>query len=355
MPAFVFVLLPLLVMPLLWYAQTGHWWQWSYRREGFYWTHPRMWDALFSFRQGLLIYTPVFWTTVGGTVLLFRSDRVRAFAALGYLLIMTYVISAWWSWTYGDGLGIRAFIDHYAVLAVIAALGLMRAGALVQRASIVFASLAGLLACAQLYQYEHGIFHRFAMDREKYVFTFLRFDPALRNALGGDVETAPFHPNGMSLVAEGICTMETPDPYWQGGKVEERARVAISGRHVCVLDSTAEHGPVFAVQGSQLVPDRGAHVVVDMKRYEAKAGDSSRALYAISLGAPEEPSRYFSSGLLNPVPGRTDSTWRSIHLELQVPFDVRKNEELRFFVWNIDHQSFLLDDIAVKVYRVNSY
>jgi hypothetical protein len=48
----------LFLQPLLWHAQTGHWLEWTYRNEGFYWTDPKPLKVLFSIRCGLFVWTP---------------------------------------------------------------------------------------------------------------------------------------------------------------------------------------------------------------------------------------------------------------------------------------------------------
>ena len=121
------VLLVLLIQPLLWHAQTGRWFEWGYRGEGFYWDDPKIMGVLFGIRRGVFVWTPVLIAAVLSMLLLWRHDRTRsAFTAL-YWAVNTYVISAWWIWYYGGGFGHRAFIEHYAVFAIPLAIILDRA------------------------------------------------------------------------------------------------------------------------------------------------------------------------------------------------------------------------------------
>jgi hypothetical protein len=44
---------------ILWHIQTGHWFIWSYKDEGFHFRNPQFENVLFSYRKGLFIYTPL--------------------------------------------------------------------------------------------------------------------------------------------------------------------------------------------------------------------------------------------------------------------------------------------------------
>lgn len=84
----------------------------GYRDESFFFTDPELWNLLFSFNNGWLIYSPLMVLSLLGLILLaLRKQRWWAFICALYLL----VISSWWCWWY-VGFGNRAAINLSAFL-----------------------------------------------------------------------------------------------------------------------------------------------------------------------------------------------------------------------------------------------
>ena len=107
---------------ILWHIQTGHWFIWSYKDEGFLFRHPQIINELFSYRKGLFIYTPLIFLSLLGCFRLFHHDFTRFFSVISFFVISTYIISSWWNWYYGDSFGARAFIDYYGIYALLLAI-----------------------------------------------------------------------------------------------------------------------------------------------------------------------------------------------------------------------------------------
>lgn len=110
----------LVVLPqlLLWKHQTGHWVMYSYGDEGFFWSDPKILQALFSYRKGWLMYTPIGGAMLLGLLPLYRYNRTLFWASLGFLVPFFYVTFSWWCWWYGGGFSARTLIDALPVLAI---------------------------------------------------------------------------------------------------------------------------------------------------------------------------------------------------------------------------------------------
>jgi hypothetical protein len=165
---------------LYWKSVTGHYLYFSYAAEGasFYWAHPHIWQSLFGFKKGWFIYTPVMLLAVGGIPLL-RKRLPAFFIPVGVLLLaMIYVQSSWWSWWFGGGFGLRAYIDIYGILAFpLAALADKVMEERRDRIRVPALSLALLLVLFQLFntwQYTRNIIHFVGMNRYTYVRSLFR-------------------------------------------------------------------------------------------------------------------------------------------------------------------------------------
>jgi len=177
-----------MVLPqlLFWKIYMGSWFYFSYTNEGFFWTEPKMWEVLFSYRKGWLVYTPVMAFSLIG---IFYMKKYVADFRLGLLVFFAlnlYVISSWWCWWYGGSFGMRALIESYPLM-------LLPFGAFLQRLFSGTSRLVlldrlkkyGVPACImfficlnviQTYQYKAGMMHFDSMNRETYWQVFDKFE-----------------------------------------------------------------------------------------------------------------------------------------------------------------------------------
>ena len=110
-----------------WHEVAGKHWVFSYSAdERFFFGHPHIIKGLFGFRKGWFLYNPVMIFAMAGIVLSYRFYREFFWPVLIYFTVMVYLLMSWWSWWFGGGLSIRAFIDFYPVLAIPLAISIQR-------------------------------------------------------------------------------------------------------------------------------------------------------------------------------------------------------------------------------------
>ncbi len=111
----------LLVLPqlLYWQHAFGERVVWSYEGEGFSnATHPKILPVLFSYQNGLFLYTPIMLLAVAGLVMGWRRRKVSAAGILLLFLTATYIFASWWAWWFGGAFGHRCYVEFYAVMAL---------------------------------------------------------------------------------------------------------------------------------------------------------------------------------------------------------------------------------------------
>jgi len=104
---------------MYWHWFTGSWFYSSSDEVGYYFKSPHILDGLLSYRKGLLVYTPIFWLTVFGWLLVaFNRLKSEAWRWLVLILIpvSVYIISSWWCWWYGSSFGNQGFIELFPIL-----------------------------------------------------------------------------------------------------------------------------------------------------------------------------------------------------------------------------------------------
>jgi len=114
----IFLIIGIAPQLIIWKIQTGHFIYYSYQTEKFYFNHPHILQGLFSFRNGLFIYTPIMLFIIPGFILSFKQKTPFGVASLVYFIFTCYIVFSWWCWWYGGSFGMRAMIESYAIFAL---------------------------------------------------------------------------------------------------------------------------------------------------------------------------------------------------------------------------------------------
>ncbi|PHN00958.1 hypothetical protein [Flavilitoribacter nigricans] len=114
------------LLGLLWFVPQMLYWKYatgsflvdSYQEEGFiYWNDPKLWEVLFSIKNGWLLFSPLLALALIGLL----AGAIRGIHNSRLILIIWilcwYAFSSWSSWWFGGAFGHRAFVEFYALLA----------------------------------------------------------------------------------------------------------------------------------------------------------------------------------------------------------------------------------------------
>jgi|GEM_PF-3572798 len=107
-----------IVQSIIWKIQTGHWVVYSYGSEKFIWgTHDLLY-ALFSYKRGFLVYSPIFLFIFIASLaaLIHKKKWLNLTYYLGLFALLFVVLSSWSSKDYGQCLGYRPMVDFSFLL-----------------------------------------------------------------------------------------------------------------------------------------------------------------------------------------------------------------------------------------------
>jgi hypothetical protein len=164
---------------LYWKYATGHFVHMSYTgdEEGFDFLRPYTLQALFSFRKGWFIYTPMMLVAVLGIIRL--KGREMRTAVIAFVVLNTYIVTSWSNWWYSESFGHRGLMQSIAIMAVpLAAIVdsiARKAAALRFSVAVVLAALTGL-NLFQTWQSHMGIIPGSRMSLSYYTAVFGRTD-----------------------------------------------------------------------------------------------------------------------------------------------------------------------------------
>ena len=112
-----------------------------------------------------------------------RKEYYLLISWLGFFVLLTYILSSWWSWYYSMSYGLRAYIDFFAVFFIPLAVAIEGSSRYMRIALVGLATLTIPLNIIQSYQYRTYTLHYQDMDREKYWKIFLRTAPQYQGLL----------------------------------------------------------------------------------------------------------------------------------------------------------------------------
>lgn len=317
---------------------------WSYGDEGFYFLHPHVSDVLFSFQKGLFIYTPVLIIACIGLFFVLKKQR-SLFLGLALTLVpATYIISAWWKWSYGPGFGLRAFIDWYALFVIPFAFLLNNIDRMQER----FVKLVCLVLVAfnlfQTWQYLWGIIHAEGMTKEKYAYVFFKTSPEYYNCLGDGVEET-YLPKQAKPFLSAENNFADPSKNWEYCPV-----FMSNGNAVALLNDTIEYGPTLLIKADSPEYFQPFFLKVYLDRYENEFKACTKSLIMVDYVAADG-AIYRSCNLrINDLPRKEINHWKTFEYDFPLPPVKNKGDVLKIYIWNLDRKSFYIDSMKVQFY-----
>ena len=315
---------------LVWYLQSGQFFHQTYKADGFYWLHPQPLKMLFGFEAGFFIYTPLCLLLLGGLVVIYRQNRFSFGVITGFLLALFYFFSAYCSYTFFDGLGIRVLVDYYALFGFLGAK--LFNGLVDNRPALAgTVSLAAMLACVNLiycYQANRGILLRAGMNFNKWKYVFLKTSKDYQDVLGGSNELLPYakhHPQStLGKTAAGV-------PFEYNGR---------------------EFGLIVRFDTLGFTSNR-VNVKVKCARKEAYANASREAYVCMSLEDSASVNKFYAQYRLNETPAVSCCETLHYDYSANLAANFRKNDRLSVYVWNRGLGPFTISEFSVNVTNYN--
>lgn len=347
------LVLILLVQPVLWYFQTGHFFIWPYTGEGFRFGDPHFTDVLFNYRKGLFIYTPAILLALPGIFMIRPKEFRRWISMILFLIISTWIVASWWNWYYGDGFGLRAFIDYYGIYTLLIALLLnaimkTKTGTATAYLLAVFLIIVNLI---QTWQYSHRIIQPNSMNREKYWHVFLRTDSAVFNSLGGNREMADFAVNTRHAVRHYRAGFEQADSNWNQ-VLTVFTHNAFAGSNAGYLDSTHTFSPGLVIRAAALGTIPGRFFIEGRAMiYDSIAGTSNQVLVVLSMQKINSVEDWWQGFKVNDIPVTSGRVWREINFSLMLPEIANPDGILKIYLWNTGKGAMLIDNFDLRFFR----
>ena len=333
---------------LLWHIQTGQWFIWSYKDEGFIFGDPQVGNVLFGYRKGLFIYTPLIFLSLLGCLRLVFSNVKRFFSAALFLILSTYLIASWWNWYYGNSFGARAFIDYYGIYALLLAI-LLRHRETKASTTVLILLLFPFVALSllQTWQYTRTIIHPYSMNKAKYQYVFLKTDSVYQGCLGGNDEIPGYTMDMIHPCKSFRTGFEEVSDVWKYS-FNKKVGDAHSGRFVGCVDSLHPYSATLEIRPEELSPCPALfYVEGSVWIRDSIRGASDKALFVISVDSIDQAGNYWYGFPVNDVPDNPVGKWRNCRFSLTLPEFRIPGKILKIYIWNSGKKPVMLDDFSV--------
>lgn len=331
----------------LWYLQTGAFFIRSYPNEGFYFLHPEIVNVLFSFRKGFFTYTPLALLSLGGLYFQYKQGRYGFYSLLLFYLLLIYITASWWCWYYGPSFGQRAFIEFYAVNALL--LALLIGHSRYKKAVLAAALLCTGLNLLQSYQYVKDILSSWDMSYEKYKYVFLETGSRYYSCLGGCDDIKPYGKTE-TLIADTKNDFEKPYPLWNGAPVKNTGD---SHGNVCDFTGIPFLYAFNITADSSVAAHRLLYAEVQLDKSETEASGNKGPLLVVSITNAENKFDHYYTFPLNEIPGTVSGTWQTTAYSIEIPGVKAAGNRLDIYIWNWRQARFRVDNFRVKLYGID--
>lgn len=336
----------------LWYIQTGRFVVWSYSNEGFYFLNPQWLEVLFGFRKGLFIYTPLTFISLGGLVFIFNKNKTQFTSGIVFFIILIYITSSWWCWSYGDSFGLRPIVDFYGFFMLLFSILLSHLTKTLRWIVYALSICCISLNFTQQHQYINEIISRFDMNFEKYKFTFLKISDRYKNTLGGYSDIQPYTKDSLVLFFESKNQYEkTSEPYWNTLAINKEK----NENGFCLYTANDEYKTTLTLHLDSLIePEKKILALLKLKYLEHEMNAGSKASLAIDISNGNTHDFYLNFYLSDAPNNTSINTWKEQTYSIVIPPRKNKNNSCKIYIWNRNRNEIGIDDFEVKLFTISS-
>ena len=329
------------IQPILNFIQCGMFFPWSYGDEGFYFTNPALFKTLFSFRNGLFIYSPLLLLLIPGLWLLSRHSLRLSMASATLIVLVWYLLSSWWNWSSEPAFGNRSFIDWYGLMALPIAASIN----LIWQKNKILLSLFCLgvagLNTLQTWQYLNDIIHPDGMNFKKYSYVFLKTSSDYFASVGNGNEEAYLPQQD----APFYTTLLFPE-------ITESPTSKLSSLTFRFDKQTNRNAWLTIPSATNLQQPMKAIVSLQRKEHEFKACTQATVCFDY---ADKNGNVYYNENLrINDIPREKINEWMLFNYEFVMPAIRNAEDRVTFYINNPKGSDFEIKNIALKLYNFKS-
>jgi hypothetical protein len=314
-----------------------------------------LWEDLFSFAHGWLIYSPIMLLALIGFYYFARSYRQFFYSVFLFVFLGLFMESSWSKLGSTEVFGQIAFIPYYGFLALpFAALiaRILKGGrTLVTLFTLILVLLMGLNVF-QTWQFNEGIILKSGMTSDAYALAFGRtyltgVEQQIEKRLEPDL-TSEFQNESKSRKSL-LAFYDFEDinvPY----KSKLENAIVKSGNLALMMDSTTQFSPVFKMSFKDFTdkPRVGLRITVSVFSYTTKGLADLNLVFS----AMHERMNYRYARLKLSDLNLKTGVWNTVSFDYQIPISHAPDDVIVSYVWYPGSSPVYIDDLKYEAFEL---
>jgi len=335
-----------------WKYTSGHWMSYNHT-EGFDFFHPFTLEALFSFKKGWWLYTPMAILFVAGILFLRKTQRTIWLAVTTFFIFNLWFITSWECWWYAGSCGQRPFIQSYGLMAL--PFGFLVVRMINSKWKWVWAAVLSVMVLYNqflMWQLKSGIMHAEYVTKEYWQSVFLQTEePTAEQLKLLEIDRYALEP--ISAVQDDYVRSVVYELTFEDSSkraVNDRYvdSLAFNGKYSAVTDSAVSFVGNYVSAYSMLTQKDHVRFKVSARVWMTRSTEEKPLLATFCvLGRRGQVYAYQT------IPVRTDSlnSWQYVEQEFITPFILHSADEIKINYWNIGGTTIFVDDLRIEAYE----
>lgn len=337
---------------IYWKIQTGKFLFNSYggnAGEGFEFFRPYIFEVLFSFRKGWLIYTPVMIFALFGFVFLYKRNKPIFYTILIFFIFNLYIFSSWSCWWYAQSFSQRSLIQIYPIMALL--LGYLLTWLCEQKYFIKYTGFLLLSLCIflnifQTRQFYFGIIDGDRMTKAYYFRVFGKMHTSEQDKklllINRSFDGSEFFLNESEYNSKILKKID----FENSEKVD--SSTTYSGKYSFKLDSSKMYSPTIEAQYNVIT--KSAHAWIRVSAYIYPVFDIKTNPFSLIIQFNHNDYPYKYKGYDSENMHLELNKWNKISLDYLTPEVRNKKDYLKVYLWHRGHNALYIDDLQVEVF-----
>ena len=351
----VFLCIPPFFQMIYWKIHAGSFFYYSYEsNEKLNLIGPYLWQVLFSYKKGWLVYTPLMTFPIIGLYFLAEKNKNIFYSVFLFFLFNLGIVASWPTWWYGGSLGQRALMESYVILAL--PLGyflqwLVQKGRWLTSSCFIVILFFILLNLFQTWQYMNFMIDPSNMTKEYYwaIFGKTKVAEESKQYLEGytlDAGSILKDDEKFNIRQLALYDFENKDfPYY--GNLSTYP--VFKGTYSFRMDSNMQFSPGIKINYSELTKKVKAGIKVSVWVYSKVPFTENPANLVVTSNHDGLNYRY--EAILfereNLVAGR----WNKIVLNYIIPDYPDPKDMLQAYLWYRGKKDLFVDDLKIELFE----
>lgn len=320
--------------------------------EGFSFLNPYIFEFLFSFKKGWLLYTPIMIFGIVGFYFLYKNNKPIWLALFSYFVIFIYVSSSWEVWWYAASFSQRPMVEAYAMM--LFPVGYFFVGIQSYKKIIQFFAYAILLGLLlfnlfQIWQFKHNIIDSERMTKDYYysIFGKSKIDENIKSLLSVDRYQNTF--SDYDNYQKNYYIKEVFFSDFENEKDNIIDTTQVSGKNSLLLTQNNPFSVSFEENYYDITNKNYVWIRASVWVYLFAPPKESNSCIVISTETKGKSYKYITSNY-DKFSIKLNS-WNKIYLDYLTPIIRHTDDKIKVYFWNMGPNSVLIDDFKIEVFE----